>query len=170
MYTIIKATEKDYATLPQTEAAAAQAFTQQGLPQLAKMAPMPSSFYKNLPNTAIVFIAKAPLHEILGFIVIIEVDKQAHIKELSVAYQHKQQGIGTALLKEAIKWASLHYTHLTLTTFRDLPFNEPFYKKHGFRSFTPNQKWPQLQQIIMAEKIPALEALPRVAMCLRLKV
>ncbi len=62
-----------------------------------------------------------------------EVDGLAHLEQLSVHPAVMRRGFGAALLRGSIDWAAANgYPAITLTTFRDLPFNGPFYARHGF--------------------------------------
>jgi GNAT superfamily N-acetyltransferase len=55
-------------------------------------------------------------------------ERELHIYEMSVAERFQRHGLGRALLATAIEWAAAHHlAALTLTTFRDVPWNAPFY-------------------------------------------
>jgi len=57
----------------------------------------------------------------------------AHLEQLSVRPEHAGQGIGRALLRAACAWAESHgYDDITLATYRDVPWNGPFYASEGF--------------------------------------
>jgi GNAT superfamily N-acetyltransferase len=57
----------------------------------------------------------------------------AHLEQLSVHPDHMRRGLGRSLLRAAVEWAASHgYDELTLCTFRDLPWNGPFYASEGF--------------------------------------
>jgi GNAT superfamily N-acetyltransferase len=60
-------------------------------------------------------------------------ERELHIHEMSVGEAFQGQGIGRALLEEAIEWVATHHlAALTLTTFHDVPWNAPFYSRIGF--------------------------------------
>jgi len=85
----------------------------------------------HLPTAAAVFAAGEPA---VGFVCVELVDGQAHIDQLSVLPEHGRRGIGRALVETAVGWAAASgYDELTLTTYRDVPFNAPFYRTLGFR-------------------------------------
>lgn len=55
------------------------------------------------------------------------------IGELDVLPSHGRRGIGAALLQHACAWAcSAGYRRVDLGTLADVPWNAPFYAKHGF--------------------------------------
>ncbi|HEY2624201.1 MAG TPA: 4-(cytidine 5'-diphospho)-2-C-methyl-D-erythritol kinase [Dyella sp.] len=55
------------------------------------------------------------------------------IAEMDVLPSHGQRGIGAALLEHACAWArGAGYHRVDLGTLADVPWNAPFYAKHGF--------------------------------------
>jgi GNAT superfamily N-acetyltransferase len=97
--------------------------------------PFPDDEVENhLPAAAAVFVVGEPA---VGFVCIVLVDGHAHVDQVSVLPDHGRRGIGRALLEGAIGWAASSDHHeLTLTTFRDVPFNAPFYRTLGFVEVT----------------------------------
>jgi GNAT superfamily N-acetyltransferase len=66
----------------------------------------------------------------------------AHLEQLSVHPDHGRRGIGRALLRAACEWATAHgYPELTLATYRDVPWNGPFYASEGFVEVGPVDDW-----------------------------
>ncbi len=62
----------------------------------------------------------------------------AHLEQLSVHPDHAGRGIGRALLRSACGWARAQgHTDLTLATYRDVPWNGPFYATEGFVELGP---------------------------------
>jgi GNAT superfamily N-acetyltransferase len=57
----------------------------------------------------------------------------AHLEQLSVHADHAGRGIGRALLRAGCAWtAARGYPEITLATYRDVPWNGPFYASEGF--------------------------------------
>ncbi len=57
----------------------------------------------------------------------------AHLEQLSVHPDHAGAGIGRALLRAGCEWARANgYPEITLATYRDIPWNGPFYASEGF--------------------------------------
>ena len=53
------------------------------------------------------------------------------------------------------------------TTFRDVPWNGPFYASAGFRVIAPRELSPELEEIVQGETRRGLDASTRVVMRLR---
>jgi GNAT superfamily N-acetyltransferase len=66
----------------------------------------------------------------------------AHLEQLSVHPDHGRRGVGRALLRAGCAWAAQHgYRELTLATYRDVPWNGPFYASEGFVEVSPADEW-----------------------------
>jgi|KBSSwiStaDraftv2_1062776.scaffolds.fasta_scaffold163212_2 4-diphosphocytidyl-2-C-methyl-D-erythritol kinase len=62
---------------------------------------------------------------------------EVYVEELDVMPTFGRRGLGSRLLAWVCAWAEeLQCTSVTLSTFRDVPWNAPFYRKHGFRDTT----------------------------------
>jgi GNAT superfamily N-acetyltransferase len=70
------------------------------------------------------------------------VGEGAHLEQLSVHPDHGRRGIGRALLRGGVAWAqSRGYHELTLCTYREVPWNGPFYASEGFVETGPADDW-----------------------------
>jgi len=87
------------------------------------------------------FVAVDPVEVPIGFIRLELPDGLPHIEQVSVRPDHSRKGIGSSLMQRAEDWArSLGYTRMTLTTFRDVPWNGPFYSRLGWLPL-PVSEW-----------------------------
>lgn len=78
----------------------------------------------------------------VGLCRIDKVGEGAHLEQLSVHPDHGGKGIGRSLLRAGIEWAEAHgYDELTLATYRDVPWNGPFYASEGFSEVGPADDW-----------------------------
>lgn len=70
----------------------------------------------------------------VGFALVVVVEPTvAHLEELDVHPAHGRRGLGTRLVEAVCSWAAADgYRQVTLVTFRDLPWNMPFYARRGF--------------------------------------
>jgi ribosomal protein S18 acetylase RimI-like enzyme len=69
----------------------------------------------------------------VGFVHVLLIDGHAHLEQLSVLPEHQRQGIGAALARAAMDEARAQgFDRLSLCTYRDVPWNGPFYRRVGF--------------------------------------
>lgn len=69
----------------------------------------------------------------VGFVHVLDIDGHAHLEQLSVRAEYQHRGIGRALVEAALAEARrLGYPRMTLCTYRDVPWNGPFYRRLGF--------------------------------------
>lgn len=98
------------------------------------------------------------------------VDGSAHLYEMDVLPDHARQGLGVALIEAVVTWAKQRgFPAVTLTTFRHLPWNAPFYAQHGFCSLPDDQLPKELALMLDGEEASGLDRSKRVAMRLDLK-
>jgi GNAT superfamily N-acetyltransferase len=89
----------------------------------------------------------------------------AHLEELDGLPEHGRRGLGTRLVDEVCRWAaSSGYTCVTLTTFRDVPWNMPFYLRLGFRVVAEEELPPALRALVQEEARRGLDPTRRVVM------
>ncbi len=73
----------------------------------------------------------------VGFVHVLDIDGHAHLEQLSVLPDHQRQGIGAALVRAAMDEARAQgFDRLSLCTYRDVPWNGPFYRGVGFTEVT----------------------------------
>lgn len=71
--------------------------------------------------------------EVVGFAAAGRVGRGLHLHEISVARAHQRRGIGATLLRAlSIDARNSGLRDITLNTYRDIPWNAPFYAQHGF--------------------------------------
>lgn len=102
----------------------------------------------------------------VGFAAMRTVDGAAHLDQISVHPDHGRRGVGGRLLDwVAARAASRGQVAMTLTTFRDVPWNGPWYARHGFTTLADTDLGPELAAIRAAERAAGLdEVAARVAM------
>ncbi|MFD6953356.1 acetyltransferase [Nocardiopsis sp. TSRI0078] len=107
-------------------------------------------------------VAGAP---VVGLAATVTVDGRPHLEQLAVHPDHGRRGVGGALLEAVCaEAAAAGHTSLTLTTFRDLPWNGPWYADRGF-AVLPRLEWgPGLEGVWEAEERAGIRVLPRVVM------
>lgn len=71
-----------------------------------------------------------------------------YVEEMDVLPAHGRRGLGGRLLECICAWAQAQsHAAVTLSTFRDVPWNGPFYRKHGFRDLAPAEWTPGMRAI-----------------------
>lgn len=92
----------------------------------------------------------------IGFAAVLEMDGHPHLEQIALDAAHTGRGLGGLLLEAVIERAR---GELTLITFRDVPWNAPWYARFGFLDL-PEWRWgPQLRAHWQAEIDAGLHAL-----------
>ncbi|UTT47647.1 GNAT family N-acetyltransferase [Rhodococcus gordoniae] len=93
------------------------------------------------------------------------VDDGVHIEQVSVHPDHARRGIGRMLIEHAAGWArDAGFGSLSLTTYRDVPWNGPYYARLGFRTVADDALSPALARIRAEERKHGLDRWPRIVM------
>jgi GNAT superfamily N-acetyltransferase len=80
-----------------------------------------------------VFVVTDAAGASLGFTALDVVDGEPYLEQLAVRAAAMRRGIGAALLARAVVWARAQAGRaLWLTTYSHLPFNRPYYERHGY--------------------------------------
>jgi GNAT superfamily N-acetyltransferase len=70
---------------------------------------------------------------VVGFLAATRIGQRLHIDEFDVARPAQGRGLGRTLLGYVVEWARREgLASLSLTTFRSVPWNAPFYRSCGF--------------------------------------
>ncbi len=89
----------------------------------------------------------------VGFAHVLDLESHAHLDQISVHPDHGRRGVGTALLEAAAERAALKgHGSLTLTTYADVPWNGPFYARHGFVEVSDDEPRTAAQLAISANE------------------
>jgi GNAT superfamily N-acetyltransferase len=104
--------------------------------------------------------------QIAGYIVGEVLDGNAHIEQVSVSPSYAGRGIGATLVRHVESWGrSLGLPATTLTTFRDVPWNAPYYARLGYLELTVGRRGPELTATMEHEaSMPGIDATRRCAM------
>ncbi len=89
---------------------------------------------------------------LVGFLCAEVMASDLHIWEMAVRREWQGKGIGRRLMRAAIEHArSGRLRSVTLTTFREVPWNEPFYRSLGFEVMDQATIEPRLETILHDE-------------------
>ena len=101
--------------------------------------------------------------EVVGFAQAMILDGVAHLDEIDVIPEHMRKGVGSRLVETVCQWAgNAGYSKITLSTFRDVPWNAPYYEKLGFH--VVSTLTPALQELVDEQATWGLEPSLRVVM------
>lgn len=125
MTAVRSARADDLSRLADIERAADETFATIGITGLPSAPPA-----KEYAGAAAVLVAGDPP---VGFARLELKAGEAYLDQLAVHPSSMREGIGTALLDAAVQWARDNgHGGLFLATFRDVPWNAPFYARRGF--------------------------------------
>ena len=134
VYTIRSARFDEVELLREIERAAGCRFAEIGLEQVAETEPVEIETLQSQQRIGQVWVAADAGDRPVGFVVAFELEHAIHIEEISVHPDHGGRGLGRRLIETLTQWARQQgYQAITLSTFRDVPWNAPFYERVGFR-------------------------------------
>ncbi|MTB68476.1 GNAT family N-acetyltransferase [Providencia sp. wls1943] len=168
MYSIRLATQEDAQFLPEVEASAGQTFA--GHPKfdwIAQGEVQPLENHVECIANGLEWLAVDHHDQPVGFIMAEHLSDSLHIVELSVQQSAQGQGLGKQLIQQVIEFAqSQQIGQVTLTTFRDIPWNAPYYQRLGFSIMEETQLTSELQDILQHEVDAGFQKIDRCAMLL----
>ncbi|PMR90376.1 N-acetyltransferase [Kocuria rhizophila] len=162
MPSIRSAGPADVISLSAIEAAAGEAFRSIGMPEVADD-PLPDvQRLKRHASAGRAWVATVD-NQVVAYALAVLRDGSAHLEQVSVHPDHAGQRIGANLIDAVTSWArDRGDERLTLTTFADVPWNAPYYRKLGFRALPDDALGPQLAAELSEERMRFTA--PRVAM------
>jgi GNAT superfamily N-acetyltransferase len=134
-YAIRRAERTELARLEEIERAAATLFLTTRYAWLAEKGDaLPAPFLEKQQEEGLVWVVVCD-EEPVGFAVIHHsIDAQPFLEEMSIEPQHTRRRLGARLLETICDHArGSGASYIALTTFDDVPWNAPFYARHGFR-------------------------------------
>lgn len=160
------AVEADLPFIPAIEDSAAETFV--GLEHLFSGEIESSASlerWRVMQQAGTLWVLDAPGEGPMGFLAATRHGERLHIEEFDLVAEWQGRGLGRRLLARVIDWARADGLRtLSLTTFRSVPWNAPFYASIGFRE--PDDPGPELAAILANEAVRGLR--DRCAMVLAL--
>jgi GNAT superfamily N-acetyltransferase len=151
--------------LRELERASGEAFRQLDMAEIADEEPLALidlRHYQSAGRAWVISDATGPA----GFLLAEPVDFRLHIAQVSVHPRAARQGLGRALIEYLadLGEATPGNRGLSLTTYADVPWNAPYYRRLGFVEL-PERDWGTgLRAIRGAEREAGLDQWPRVVM------
>jgi GNAT superfamily N-acetyltransferase len=164
--TIRLATPADAPHFPTLEQSAGELFrTIEELAWIADSENLTDPHYAELIRSGPSWVAQTEDGQLIGFLCAEIIRREFYIHELAVSLAFQRQGLGKRLLEIAIAWAvERKLSTVTLTTFRSVAWNEPFYIRAGFETLSEDQLSLHLAAIMQFEVARGLPADRRCAM------
>ena len=155
-YAIVRARPGDVAALPAIEIAAAR-LLEGHAPAAVLAEPTAEDDFRDAQAEGRLWVAldgDTPV----GFALVETLSpRRAHLAEVDVLPTHGRRGIGAALVHAACDGAAHDgFEELTLTTFRDVRWNMPFYEKLGFVEIPAARLDAALETIVRDEEARGL--------------
>ncbi|GAA2681562.1 MULTISPECIES: GNAT family N-acetyltransferase [Actinosynnema] len=151
------AAPEDFPALRAIEARGGEAFRAVGMPEIADDEPMSVDVLASL--RAWVLVDPEPV----AWVAVAVVDGGAHVEQVCTTPERAGERLGAALLDHVAGWARGEgLAAVTLTTFRDVPWNAPYYRRLGFAEVA--EPGPGLRELVAREAAHGLDPATRVVM------
>jgi ribosomal protein S18 acetylase RimI-like enzyme len=159
------ATVNDLFTIQEIERAAGQAFRSVGLESVADDEPISAAAFGVFLEREGAWVTVSDNDSVIAYLLIEPLDVALHVEQVTVHPRVARRGIGARLLDVASERAvDRKLDALTLTTFRDVPWNAPYYTRLGFGVVAREQWGAGLRQKVETEARNNLDKWPRVVM------
>lgn len=114
-------------------------------------------------------VARLQSGRTVGFTLVSERGHSLYLDQVSVHPDEGRQGIGRRLVGNIVRKAAARYLDsVTLSTFRDLPWNAPFYASMGFREIARKDLVPFMVEV-ERQQAPYMDISKRVFMIKRVR-
>jgi GNAT superfamily N-acetyltransferase len=131
---IRQARSADLPHLPAIELSAAEAFRGLDVPERIFEEFTPADAWSARQQAGTLWVAQGDDGRLHAFLAATRHGRRLHIDEFAVALDQQGRGLGRRMLAHAIDAArQAGLRRLSLTTFRGVPWNAPFYASAGFR-------------------------------------
>ncbi len=163
--TIGGAKAEEVSALPGIERRAAALFSPEDLSPEVASDTTPLSAYEEAQRQARLIVARDAAGRVVGFAHLEWIGEIAHLEELDVEPEWGRQGIGRRLVLAACDWArSRASDRITLSTFRDVAWNAPFYARLGFEKIDETNLSGGLRRLREKEAREGLDPRKRIMM------
>ncbi|MFB6724722.1 GNAT family N-acetyltransferase [Kribbella sp. NPDC056345] len=163
--TIRPAVAAELPGLQALELAAGELFRGIGMNDIAEHPPPPLETFEHARQAGRLWVITGADDRPVGFVLVEIVDGAAHIEQVSVHPEQQGRGLGRALIDHVVSWAAAQgLPTLTLSTFREVPWNAPYYARLGFVELSRAELTSGLLAVLAAETAFGLDPATRVFM------
>lgn len=141
-YSITRADQSDVPALIAVNVASDTLFAETGLIRPEDLGDhVPEAVFRQAIEAREVFVIRqGATGKVVGFTLTSVRGGTLYLDQISVDPEHGRQGLGRALMERIFSDArDRGFKALTLSTFREVPWNGPFYKSLGFREIPENK-------------------------------
>jgi GNAT superfamily N-acetyltransferase len=169
-FEIVSARAEHFAAMREVERAAEEPFSFEDLPLALRGATLTSDAeFVEAQREGLLWCALGAQGAVLGYAIALWLGRDLHLDEIDVHPAQQRRGIGRALVAAVRAHAEARgAARLTLTTFRFVPWNQPWYERLGFVALEGDALCGELAQLFDAEIARGLVRERRVAMALAL--
>lgn len=165
MATIRPATLKDLVRIQAIEVAAGEAFCGYDMAEIAEHDPPSIEMLAGHVESGTIWVAVDGNDAPVAYLVADVFGDLVHIEQVTVHPEAARGGIGRSLIDHLEVWArNRGLRAITLTTFRDIPWNAPYYARLGFEMMADVDLPIALREIVALESALGLDRWPRVVM------
>jgi GNAT superfamily N-acetyltransferase len=144
---------------------ASRCFREFGMRQIAEHEPPSVAELREFAEAGRGWVAVDQSDVLVAYLLTTVLDECAHVDQVSVAQSVRGRGVGAALIDHLAGIAAREgRAWLTLTTFLDVPWNAPYYRRLGFEPLGPDALGPGLAELVKVERVLIPGNHPRVAM------
>lgn len=161
------ATHDDVPMLADIERAAGLLFLDIGMPEIANDEPLPESILQGGVDSGQLWVAVDDVAAArpVAYLLAETLDASIHIEQVTVHPEYARQRIGSRLIDAcATSAAGSGYRWITLTTFRDVTWNAPWYRRIGFDNVPDGEMTDDLRSLVAHERMSGLDRWPRLLM------
>jgi GNAT superfamily N-acetyltransferase len=153
-YSITSGKTEDIAALIAVDKAASTLFEPTGLLDASALDDhVPTDVFETEIPMGNVFVARTSHDWPIGFVLVRPKGNGLYLDQLSVHPDHGQKGVGRALILRVLSEAERRkLPHVSLSTFRTIPWNGPFYARLGFQEISPDKLEPYMREIEEAQR------------------
>jgi GNAT superfamily N-acetyltransferase len=156
---------RDTERVRQIEIDAGRAFRDVGMDHIADDDPPSPDELERYRAAERAWVVESLSGPLLAYVLVDVLDGAAHIEQVSVDPDARGQRLGQALIDHVEAWAGDQgLGGVTLTTFRDVPWNAPYYERLGFRALDESELGPELAARRDDEAAHGLDPSERVCM------
>ena len=149
--------------LREIERASSIHFREFGMVDVADHEPTPASIFEDRAHDGLLYVALAE-DTVAGFLIWSPMDGQAYIEEVSVDPAHAGHRLAARMIDRMAEDIRGRHPAITLATFRDVPWNGPYYATLGFEELPRNQAGPEHAEEWQEQAAAGLDMLRRLFM------